>query len=51
MEIAEMADRDNMIATQYHSEFKSRPLHPSRVHEHLVLKALQYRQQMLEAAA
>ena len=39
MEILELADRENFIATQYHSEFKSRPLNPSRVHEYLVLKA------------
>ena len=41
MEILELGDRDNFIATQYHSEFKSRPLVPSRVHVHLVKKALE----------
>ncbi len=41
MEILELRDRENFIATQYHSEFKSRPLNPSRVHEFLVLKALE----------
>ncbi|MEM0155753.1 MAG: CTP synthase (glutamine hydrolyzing), partial [Thermoplasmataceae archaeon] len=41
MEILELADRDNFVATQYHSEFKSRPLSPSKVHVHLVKKALE----------
>ena len=41
MEILELGDRDNFIATQYHSEFKSRPLAPSLVHVHLVKKALE----------
>lgn len=43
MEILEFRDRENAIATQYHSEFKSRPLSPSKVHTHLVEHALQYR--------
>lgn len=51
MEIAELRGNENMIASQYHSEFKSRPLNPSRIHQHLVLRALQYRQQILEASA
>ena len=46
MEILELTDRDNYIATQYHSEFKSRPLSPSRVHMHLVLSALEYQRKM-----
>ena len=46
MEILELNDRDNYIATQYHSEFKSRPLSPSKVHMHLVLSALEYRRKM-----
>jgi CTP synthase len=45
MEILELDDRDNYIATQYHSEFKSRPLSPSRVHMHLVLSALEYKKE------
>ncbi len=43
MEISEMADRQNFIATQYHSEFKSRPLRPSVVHKFLVENALEYK--------
>lgn len=43
MEILEFRNRENAIATQYHSEFKSRPLSPSKVHRHLVEHALQYR--------
>ncbi|MCL4314130.1 MAG: CTP synthase (glutamine hydrolyzing) [Candidatus Thermoplasmatota archaeon] len=42
MEILELSDRENFIATQYHSEFKSRPLNPSKVHEYLVLKAFEH---------
>lgn len=42
MEIAELAGRSDFIATQYHAEFRSRPLNPSRVHRHLVLEALGY---------
>lgn len=42
MEIAEFAGRTDFIATQYHAEFKSRPLTPSKVHRHLVLEALAY---------
>lgn len=48
MEISELTDRQNFIATQYHSEFKSRPLRPSPVHKFLVLKALEYRQKKEE---
>jgi CTP synthase len=44
MEILELADRENFIATQYHSEFKSRPLSPSPVHVHLVLSAQKYKE-------
>ncbi|MGC8609638.1 MAG: glutamine amidotransferase-related protein, partial [Thermoplasmata archaeon] len=43
MEILEKKDDDKFIATQYHSEFKSRPLNPSKVHEHLVQQALIYK--------
>lgn len=43
MEILELKGRKNFIATQYHSEFKSRPLFPSRVHKYLVEMALEYR--------
>ncbi len=46
MEISELSDRRNFIATQYHSEFKSRPLRPSPVHRFLVLKALEYKKEM-----
>lgn len=43
MEISELTDRRNFIATQYHSEFKSRPLKPSKVHRLLVQSALEYK--------
>jgi len=43
MEILELSGRKNFIATQYHSEFKSRPLFPSRVHKYLVEMALEHR--------
>ncbi len=43
MEILEKENDDKFIATQYHSEFKSRPLNPSKVHEHLVKQALAYK--------
>ncbi len=43
MEILEKDNDDKFIATQYHSEFKSRPLKPSKVHEHLVKQALAYK--------
>ncbi len=43
MEILEKDNDDKFIATQYHSEFKSRPLNPSKVHEHLVKQALAYK--------
>lgn len=45
MEISELVDRQNFIATQYHSEFKSRPLRPSPVHKFLVMKALEYKKE------
>ncbi|MHB1663531.1 MAG: CTP synthase [Thermoplasmataceae archaeon] len=48
MEIAELPDRDNFIASQYHSEFKSRPLNPSKLHLHLVKKALEYKEMQKE---
>ena len=48
MEIAELKDRDNFIASQYHSEFKSRPLNPSKLHLHLVKKALEYKENRKE---
>jgi CTP synthase len=51
MEIAEFRDSENMIASQYHSEFKSRPLNPSKIHQHLVLRALQHMQEAMEATA
>ena len=40
MEFLELNDRQNFIASQYHCEFKSRPLSPSRPHESLVMSAL-----------
>jgi len=44
MEIVEFPSQDNFIASQYHSEFRSRPLSPSKLHLHLVKKALEYKQ-------
>ncbi len=43
MEILELNDRKNFIASQYHAEFKSRPLNPSKLHLNLVKCALEYR--------
>ena len=43
MEIAEIRGKNNFIATQYHSEFQSRPLNPSRVHKYLVQRALEFK--------
>ncbi len=45
MEILELTDRDNFIASQYHSEFKSRPLAPSRLHKHLVESSLAFKKE------
>lgn len=42
MEIIELKDNDRFIATQYHSEFKSRPLAPSKMHLFLVENALKF---------
>ncbi|PYB69166.1 CTP synthetase [Thermoplasma sp. Kam2015] len=47
MEILEKNGDDSFIATQYHSEFKSRPLDPSKVHLHLVEQALIYKQRRI----
>jgi CTP synthase len=43
MEILELKDRKNFIASQYHAEFKSRPLNPSKLHLNLVRQALEYK--------
>ncbi len=43
MEIMELKNRDNYIATQYHAEFKSRPLNPSKVHLYFIKKSLEYK--------
>ena len=48
MEIAEIQSSPGMIAVQYHSEFLSRPLRPSRTHEFLVKSALHYKERVLE---
>jgi CTP synthase len=45
MEILELDDRDNYIATQYHAEFQSRPLNPSKVHLYFIKKSLEYRKE------
>ena len=45
MEILELNDRDNYIATQYHAEFQSRPLNPSKVHLYFIKKSLEYRKE------
>jgi CTP synthase len=43
MEILEIRDRKNFIASQFHAEFKSRPLKPSPLHLHLVKMAYEFR--------
>ncbi len=45
MEFLELKDRKNFIASQYHCEFKSRPLSPSILHERLVMNALKYKKE------
>jgi CTP synthase len=42
MEVAELEGHPYFIGTQFHPEFKSRPLKPSRVHYGLVKAALAY---------
>ncbi|MGP6220466.1 glutamine hydrolyzing CTP synthase [Caldiplasma sukawensis] len=48
MEILELKDRKNFIASQYHAEFKSRPLSPSPLHLNLVMEALEYKKSMVK---
>ncbi len=43
MEILELNDRHNFIASQYHAEFKSRPLKPAYLYMHLVMNATKYK--------
>ncbi len=43
MEVLELKGHDNYIATQYHAEFQSRPLNPSKVHLYFIKKSLEYR--------
>ena len=43
MEVLELRDNDNYIATQYHAEFTSRPLDPSKVHLYFIKKSLEYK--------
>ena len=50
MEIAEVQSNPGMLAVQYHSEFLSRPLRPSRAHEFLVLSSLKHKEHLLEEA-
>ncbi len=47
MEIMELKDRRNFIASQYHAEFLSRPLKPSRLHQHFILSALEFKQKKM----
>ena len=47
MEIMELKGRRNFIASQYHAEFLSRPLTPSRLHQHFILSALEFRQKKM----
>ena len=44
MEILEMKDRKNFLASQFHAEFLSRPLNPSRLHLHFIKSALEFKQ-------
>lgn len=43
MEIAELQGHRYFVASQFHPEFKSRPLNPSRLHLGLVRAAIDYR--------
>ena len=43
MEILELKDRHNFMASQYHAEFKSRPLRPAYLYMHFVMNASKYK--------
>jgi len=43
MEVFEVKDHPFYVGSQYHPEFKSRPLNPSKLHYGLVLNALKYK--------
>jgi CTP synthase (UTP-ammonia lyase) len=43
MEIAEIDGNENYISSQFHAEFKSRPLNPSALHLHFIKMAEKYR--------
>ena len=42
MEIAEIEGNENYISSQFHAEFKSRPLNPSALHLHFIKMAGEY---------
>ena len=48
MEILEIKDRKNFMASQFHAEFKSRPLKPSPLHLHLVKMAMEYKKDKIQ---
>ncbi len=48
MEILEIKNRKNFIASQFHAEFKSRPLKPSPLHLHLVKMAFEFRKEKVQ---
>ncbi len=49
MEILELKGKTSLFAVQYHSEFLSRPLNPSKLHLHLVKEALKHRKELAPA--
>jgi CTP synthase len=48
MEILELKGRENFIASQFHAEFKSRPLKPSLLHLHFVKMAMKFKKEKVE---
>ncbi|MHB1440385.1 MAG: glutamine hydrolyzing CTP synthase [Cuniculiplasma sp.] len=48
MEILEIKGRRNFIASQFHAEFKSRPLRPSPLHLHLVKMAMDFKNEKVK---
>jgi len=49
MEILELRGETRVFAVQYHSEFLSRPLNPSKLHLHLVREALKHKNELTHA--
>lgn len=46
MEIGELEDHPYFVASQFHPEFKSKPWHPSPLHQGLVDAAIAYKKSL-----